>query len=226
MSNFRKHIKLHRSLLNKNCPYCEKQIKGYNLTRHIKRKHGSNMKGSAIIEDTVSNIVEANWDEQISSEQELMRDVSCDDYSEMHRPGENEMISGTDNQTLVTDTAMSIDDDLYCNLEGDKMTDEGIQLIPLQSIANRTQFICDECNYRAGSRYNLTRHKESLHTVKVGSCPHLFCNEKFPSKFTMKVHLANCFLYCNWYNCDKKYKNKKLFDKHQAGHADKLRRMI
>ena len=91
------------------------------------------------------------------------------------------------------------------------MTDEGIQLIPLQSIANRTQFICDECNYRAGSRYNLTRHKESLHTVKVVSCPHLFCNEKFPSKFTMKVHLANCFLYCNWDNCDKKYKNKKFW---------------
>ena len=40
-----------------------------------------------------------------------------------------------------------------------------------------------------------------------------------------QIEIKAC-LYCNWDNCDKKYKNKKLFDKHQAGHADKLRRMI
>ena len=117
--------------------------------------------------------VESNRDARMRRDEELLRDVSCYDYFDINRPGGIEMRLGTENLAIITDSAIAIDHN-YCSLEEELIT-EGFQLIPLQSITNKTQFTCDECKYSAGSRYNLTRNKESLHNIKaVGTNHHNF----------------------------------------------------
>ena len=104
--------------------------------------------------------------------------------------------------------------------------EEGVQLLPLQSIATGGQFSCKVCTYTAGSSGNLTRHHESLHSETMVSCPRNYCNQVLPTKFMMLRHLAECFLYCNWENCEKKFKYRKGYESHVRGHRNIARRLV
>ena len=104
--------------------------------------------------------------------------------------------------------------------------EEGIQLVPLQSIATGAQFVCAICAYTTGSRRNLDKHHESLHSEKTVTCARSFCDQDFPTKFMMLAHLTNCFLRCEWDGCDKQFKYLKKYEAHIRGHRNIQRRMM
>ena len=105
-----------------------------------------------------------------------------------------------------------------------RVEDEGRHLIPLQAMATGAQFVCTICGYTTGSSYNLKRHKTSLHGESSVICSRTFCDKQFPTKFMMLRHLSDCFLFCNWDNCQKKFKYTKQFESHQRFHSNNLRR--
>ena len=55
-SNYKRHIKTHRSQMEKDCPFCKKQFFKYSLPRHIKRYHGPIKIVSSIIEELVAMV--------------------------------------------------------------------------------------------------------------------------------------------------------------------------
>ena len=56
ISNYKKHIKVHRSQLGRECPICAKIIFKYNLARHIKSFHGPIEIVSEILQDLLSKV--------------------------------------------------------------------------------------------------------------------------------------------------------------------------
>ena len=108
--------------------------------------------------------------------------------------------------------------------EAGMLENEGVYLVPLQSIATGAQFVCNVCSYTAGSTRNLNRHRESMHSESIVNCPRTYCNKKFPTKFIMQRHLVDCFLFCDWDNCDKKFKYPKRYDSHQRAHKVMMQR--
>ena len=109
---------------------------------------------------------------------------------------------------------------------GDISDEEGIQLLPLESMENGAKFDCEQCNFSARSKRNLRGHIKSFHTEKQVVCDRAFCDMVFPTKFMMKVHLADCYLKCAWSNCEKKFKYQKIFDRHQRAHEKFAMRLI
>ena len=103
--------------------------------------------------------------------------------------------------------------------------EDGRHLIPLQSIALEGQFVCPLCSYKTGSKRNLERHREALHSEKNVTCGRSFCNEVFQTKFMMLQHFSNCFINCEWENCDKKFKYRKKYEAHQRHHITDQKRM-
>jgi hypothetical protein len=55
-SNYKRHLKTHRSQLDIECPLCHQKSYKYNLARHIKRFHGPLTVVSAIIEEIINTI--------------------------------------------------------------------------------------------------------------------------------------------------------------------------
>ena len=104
--------------------------------------------------------------------------------------------------------------------------EEGIHLVPLQSIATGAQFVCAICAYTTCTRRNLDKHHESLHSDKTVTCARSFCDQDFPTKFMMLAHLTNCFLHCEWDGCDKQFRYLKKYEAHIRGHRNILRRMM
>ena len=148
-----------------------------------------------------SLVVAASEDEALGGRSEVLEDVS----EEVEVVG----ISAAAGQ------GHEHDEDIY----------EGIMLIPLGSVVNHGQFVCQVCGYTAACKRNLDKHFTSLHSEKNVVCLRSFCKKVFPTKFMMKKHLAECYIACAWNNCSKKFKYEKLYDRHQKAHTTYLKRL-
>ena len=102
--------------------------------------------------------------------------------------------------------------------------DEGRHLVPLQAITNRAQFVCNICAHTCGSSNHLRRHHDSMHAETGVTCSRNFCEQVLPTKYMMLKHLSECYIYCNWDSCTKRFKYKKKFEAHQRAHRNLMRR--
>ena len=96
--------------------------------------------------------------------------------------------------------------------------------IPEGNMPEQTQktkfksFFCSLCPYSCRDEFNLKRHSKSQHSNTQIVCMHSYCSRYFPTKFDMRKHFADCFLYCPWDKCGKRFKTQNLFDVHQKAH--------
>ena len=104
--------------------------------------------------------------------------------------------------------------------------EEGIKLIPLESVVNGGQFVCNVCGYTAATSFNLNRHMKSFHSESQVACPRSYCKQVFPTKFFMRAHLAECYINCVWNTCDKKFKYQNKYDAHKRAHENYAKRLI
>ena len=111
--------------------------------------------------------------------------------------------------------------------QGEKVTvEDGVYLVPLQSVVTSAKYDCIICGYVTSSKHNLSKHGDSMHSESMTNCPRPYCNLVFQTKFLMKRHLSDCFLMCNCDDCDKKFKNRPRYESHQRAHQKKIQRLI
>ena len=56
ISNYKRHLKVHRSVMGIECPICAKQVFKYNLSRHMKSFHGPIKIVSEILKEILSRL--------------------------------------------------------------------------------------------------------------------------------------------------------------------------
>ena len=112
-------------------------------------------------------------------------------------------------------------------IQGEQVTEEdGVYLVPLKSVVTSEKYVCSLCGYTACSKSNLSRHSDAMHSDSMTNCPRPYCKQVFQTKFMMKKHLSDCFLRCNWDDCDKKYKNTSRYESHLRAHKKNIQRLI
>ena len=326
ISNYKKHLKVHRSVMGIECPICTKQVFKYNLSRHMKSFHGPIKIVSEILEGILSRLdvsCNVNQGQIILNDMHEEADINISEEGDIDifDEADSDIFEEADHNISNAQTTSAINQDHdkqppnlaqttpfsnqtkttpivrhtqstpfsirtyprvpqvtpFSNqprttpfLRQSKTTpfikqtqaismlrqaqttpvsyqpqttpfanqhldtpflrqaqtpdEEGRNLVPLQAMATGAQFVCSLCAFTTGSSYNLRRHHESLHSETRVICSRSFCEEYFQTKYMMLKHLAECYIYCSWDNCTKKFKYQKKFDSHQRFHKNIVRR--
>ena len=273
--NYKRHLKIHRSMMDVECPFCKRNSLKYNLARHIRTFHGPRMVVTAIIEEIISTIIKSTQTQstptitqmQITPTNTLTHCTPTNTQTQNTPTNTQTESTPTNTQTQSTPTKTQTQSTLtntqtqstpanaqtestLTNTQTRSTTtsnpapshhhqtanpevqgedtpgsdDEGRHLVPLQAITNRAQFVCNICAHTCGSSNHLRRHHDSMHAETGVTCSRNFCEQVLPTKYMMLKHLSECYIYCNWDSCTKRFKYKKKFEAHQRAHRNLMRR--